>query len=76
LPNLLEKGRTVIDFQFAKLFLKNQLEVKMNIRDLLAQDIFLYRDFNEKSSTLTNTDQIFSVYKAPITVSIGVSYKF
>lgn len=76
LPNLLEKGRTVIDFQFAKLFLKNQLEVKLNIRDLLAQDIFLYRDFNEKSSTLTNTDQIFSVYKAPTTVSIGVSYKF
>jgi hypothetical protein len=76
LPNLLEKGRTVIDFQFAKLFLNNQLEVKMNIRDLLAQDIVQYRDFNEKSSTLTNTDQLFSVYKAPITVSIGVSYKF
>jgi outer membrane receptor protein involved in Fe transport len=76
LPNLLEKGRTVIDFQFAKLFLKNQLEVKLNIRDLLAQDILLYRDLNEESSTFTNKDQKFSVYKAPTTVTIGVSYKF
>ena len=76
IPNLLEKARTVIDFQLAKLFSKNQLEVKINVRDLLAQDILLYRDINEKSNSYTDQDQIFSIYKAPTTVSIGVAYKF
>jgi TonB dependent receptor/Carboxypeptidase regulatory-like domain/TonB-dependent Receptor Plug Domain len=77
IPNLLEKGRTVIDFQVAKLFLKNKLELKVNIRDLLAQDIIQYEDFNEESKSYTaGKDAIFSVYKAPTTISVGVTYKF
>jgi TonB dependent receptor/Carboxypeptidase regulatory-like domain/TonB-dependent Receptor Plug Domain len=77
LYNIVEKGRTVIDFQIAKLFLKNKMELKINIRDLLAQDIILYNDVNEESKSYTaDKDFIFSVYKAPKTVSFSVTYKF
>jgi hypothetical protein len=76
-PNLVEKGRTVIDFQISKLFLKNKLELKLNFRDLLAQDIIQYSDFNEESKSYApEKDMIFSVYKAPTTISVGVTYKF
>lgn len=76
-PNLVEKGRTVIDFQIAKLFLKNKLELKLNIKDLLAQDFIFYNDLNEESKSYTaDKDQIFSVYKAPRTISVGVTYRF
>ena len=76
-PNLVEKGRTVIDFQIAKLFLKNKLELKINVRDLLAQDIIQYSDFNEESKSYkADKDMVFSSYKAPTTISVGVTYKF
>jgi TonB dependent receptor/CarboxypepD_reg-like domain/TonB-dependent Receptor Plug Domain len=75
--NIVEKGRTVIDFQIAKLFLKNKLELKINVKDLLAQDFLLYSDVNEESKSYNEEkDLIFSVYKAPTTISVGVTYKF
>jgi hypothetical protein len=75
--NLVEKGRTVIDFQVAKLFLKNKLELKLNVKDLLAQDFILYSDVNEEIKSYdAEKDRIFSIYKAPRTISVGITYKF
>lgn len=41
---LWEKGRTFLDLQFAKSFLKNKLELKLNIQNILAQDLIFYQN--------------------------------
>jgi len=70
-----DKGRTVIDFQIAKSFLDNKIEVKFNIRDLLAQNIKVYLDF-DKTRSLTDRDRIFSSNIAPKVFIFSASFKF
>ncbi len=45
-PALWEKSRTFLDFQLAKSFLKNKLEFKINIQNVLAQDLIFYQNNN------------------------------
>ncbi|MBL7773355.1 MAG: TonB-dependent receptor [Chitinophagaceae bacterium] len=75
LPEYYDKERTVIDFQIAKTFLDNKLELKFNARDLLAQDIITYLDF-DKSKNLTDKDKIFTKNKAPRIYIFSASFKF
>jgi len=75
LPEFFDKERTVIDFQIAKTFLDDKLELKFNARDLLAQDIITYLDF-DKSRTLTEKDKIFTKNKAPRVFIFSASFKF
>ena len=70
-----DKGRTVIDFQIAKTFLENKIEVKFNIRDLLAQNIKVYLDF-DKTRSLTEKDKTFSSNIAPKVFIFSTSFKF
>jgi len=49
-PAIWEKGRTFLDMQIAKSFLKNKFELKFNIQNLLAQDLIFYQN-NYSSST-------------------------
>jgi TonB-dependent receptor len=74
-PELYEKARAVIDFQLAKYFLKNTLEVKFNARDILAQDLQFYTDL-DKSRSFTDADQNFSTNRMPKVFSFNVTYKF
>jgi outer membrane receptor protein involved in Fe transport len=74
LPEFFDKERTVIDFQIAKTFLDNKLELKFNARDLLAQDILTYLDF-DKSRTFTEKDKIFTRNRAPRVFVFGLSLK-
>ena len=75
LPEYYDKERTVIDFQIAKTFLDNKLELKFNARDLLAQDILTYLDF-DRSKTYTGKDKIFTRNKAPRVFIFSASFKF
>jgi outer membrane receptor protein involved in Fe transport len=75
LPEYYDKERTVIDFQIAKTFLDNKLELKFNARDLLAQDILTYLDF-DRSKTLTEKDKIFTRNRAPRLFILSASFKF
>jgi outer membrane receptor protein involved in Fe transport len=43
-PALWEKGRTMIDFQVAKSLMKNKIELKLNIQNVLAQDQIFYQN--------------------------------
>lgn len=43
-PDLWEKSRTFLDFQLAKSFLKKKMELKLNIQNLLAQDLIFYEN--------------------------------
>ncbi len=43
-PAYWEKGRTFLDLQLAKSFLKNKLELKLNVQNVLAQDLIFYQN--------------------------------
>lgn len=73
--DIYEKARTVVDFQVAKFLLQSRLELKLTGRDLLAQDINFYSDF-DLSKNYTKSDKFFSTFKAPVTVSFSATYKF
>lgn len=74
-PDFYDKERTVIDFQIAKTFLDNKVEVKFNLRDFLAQQIVVYLD-NDKTKSFTEQDRIFSSNNAPRTFIFSASFKF
>jgi len=74
-PDFYEKERTVIDFQIAKTFFENKVEVKFNARDLLAQNITVYLD-NDKTQSFTEQDRIFSSNIAPKVFTFSASFKF
>ena len=73
--DIYEKARTVLDFQVSKLILKNKLELKLTGRDILAQNISFYSDY-DLSKSYTARDKYFSSYKAPKIFSFSASYKF
>lgn len=73
--DIYEKARTVIDLQIAKFLLKNKLELKLTARDMLAQDINFYSDF-DLSKSYTPSDRFFSTFKAPKVISFSATYKF
>jgi outer membrane receptor protein involved in Fe transport len=74
-PDFYEKERTVIDFQIAKTFLENRIEVKLNVRDMLAQNITTYLD-NDKTQSYTEQDRIFSSNIAPRVFTFSASFRF
>ncbi len=75
LPEFFDKERTVIDFQVAKTFLKDKVELKFNARDILAQDIVTYLDF-DRTRSYTSNDRIFTNNAAPRVFIFSASYKF
>ena len=74
-PDFYEKERTVIDFQITKTFLDNKVELKVNARDLLAQQIPVYMDM-DKTKSFTEPDRIFSSNNAPRVITFTASFKF
>ncbi len=43
-PAFWEKARTFLDFQIAKNFFKNKIELKLNVQNALAQDLIFYQN--------------------------------
>lgn len=75
--DIYEQARTVVDAQLAKSFFKNnQLEVKLNMRDLLSQKQVFYFDYNRSKGYEAETDRVFSSQVMPKVFSLNVSYKF
>ena len=76
-PDIWEQGRTVIDFQLSKAFLKKKkLEVKLNFRDMLAQKLYFYQDLNLNKKLDKLSDNIMAETNFGPTISLNVSYKF
>ncbi len=73
--DIYEKARTVVDFQLTKFFVKNKLEIKFTARDILAQRINFYSDF-DLSRSFTERDKYFSSNIAPKVFSFSATYKF
>ncbi len=56
-PSIWEKARTFLDMQISKSFKKNKIEIKLNIQNLLAQDLIFYQNNPSKAA---NNDSAFS----------------
>lgn len=62
-PAIWEKTRTFLDMQITKSFLKNKLELKLNVQNVLAQDLVFYqnnyRNVNRNDAFTNLTNEIF-----------------
>lgn len=74
-PDFFENARTVVDFQAAYTIKKN-LELKFNARDLLAQQLVLFQDFNANNKYNKDVDLIFGARNFGRGFSLNISYKF
>ena len=59
-PALWEKSRSILDFQIAKTFLKNRLEFKFNIQNILAQDLVFYSNNDVETAQKTGFDALIN----------------
>ncbi len=74
-PDYWEKPRNVLDVQVVKR-IKERLEIKLNVRDVLAQNLIFYQDINKDGKYDEKIDNTMTSTSFGQTVSIGVSYKF
>lgn len=75
-PDVWENHRQVIDVQLTKKFLDKKMEVKLNISDLLAQDLVFYQDLNQNKKYDLKTDNRWQETAFGQTISLSLSYKF
>lgn len=73
-----ENGRTVLDAQVSKNFLKNKLEVRITAKDLLAKTQLQYLYNNKDSNTRFNkqNDDIIRTIRYGSTFALQLTYKF
>jgi TonB-dependent receptor len=78
IPNRWENPRTVIDLQFTKSFLKNRLELRLNVRDILHQNLIYYYKGTNRSSNAYEKDVDYINFDRTFgsTYSFVVGYKF
>ena len=87
-PSIWENPRHILDLQLSKTF-KNKFEVKLNLRDALAQNLIYYQDINKNGkfdkasltdnkefSHLSTSDNVMVNTKLAPTISLSLSYKF
>jgi hypothetical protein len=60
-PAIWEKGRTFLDMQIAKSFFDNKLEFKLNVQNILAQDLIFYQN-NPRNSVSYGTFESLGNY--------------
>jgi outer membrane receptor protein involved in Fe transport len=75
-PDVWENQRNVIDLQISKSFLDKKLEVKLNVRDLLAQDLIFYQDINLNKKYDKNVDNRWQETTFGQTISLSLNYTF
>lgn len=76
-----ESGRTVMDLQASKSFLKNRLEIRITARDILAKTQLQYlynkKDYNDKDTRLNkNKDDIIRTVRNGSTYALQITYRF
>ena len=74
-PHIYENPRGVLDFQAGKVFFK-KLDVKINVRDILAQNIVFYQDINADGKYKNEDDNTMVKTNAGRTISLILAYKF
>ena len=77
-PDLWEAGRTVLDLQATKSFLKNKLEVRFTIKDALAKKQLQYFYSNKDKNINYNksVDDVIWISTYGTVYSLSLSYRF
>lgn len=79
-PSIWENGRTAMDLQISKTFLKNRLEIRLTARDILAkwqpQTFFYDKNNNLKYDKDSDKDDVFRVVRFGTTYAAQITYKF
>jgi outer membrane receptor protein involved in Fe transport len=75
-PNLWENGRTQIDFQFTKSFPKKNIDIKLNVKDILAQQLVFFEDSNNNKKYDKGVDAKRSSLNYGRVISFTISHKF
>lgn len=74
-PSVWENSRHVLDIQLTKTF-KQKFEIKLNVRDLLAQDLIFYQDINKNKKYDKGIDNRWQETTFGQTITLNLSYKF
>lgn len=74
-PDFWENPRHLVDIQVAKKF-KERFEIKLNVKDLLAQKSIFYQDINKNKKFDASSDNIMVERTYGQTVSMSLSYRF
>jgi hypothetical protein len=75
-PNLWENGRTQLDFQITKSFPDKNIDLKLNVKDILAQKLFFFEDFNDNKKFDKGVDLTRSSLNFGRVISFVFTYKF
>ena len=73
-PNLWENGRTQLDFQLTKGFPKQKIELKLNIRDILAQQLIFFEDSNDNKKYDAGKDAVRSSQRFGRVINFTLTY--
>lgn len=74
-PSVWENGRHVLDFQISKT-IKEKLEIKLNVKDILAQELVYFQDLNGNLKYDEETDNNWQNVTFGQTVSLSLKYNF
>jgi TonB-dependent receptor len=69
-----ENPRTVIDMQLSKSI--KSLDVKLNLSDLLAQNLFVYQDQDDNKKFDRTSDNVIRNFNYGRTISFSLAYRF
>lgn len=75
-PDRYETGRDIIDVQIEKHFFKDKLEMKFNIRDVLAQSQYIYQNSDNNNKYNKSADYTLFQTTYPRIYQFSISYKF
>jgi hypothetical protein len=77
--NIYEKPRDVVDFQVSKKLMKNKLEAKLTVSDILAQPFTWYYKYDKTASNTNykaSEDRIINTTKFGTTATLSLRYSF
>lgn len=75
-PNLWENGRTQVDFQIAKSFPEKHLELKLNVKDILAQQLIFFEDNDNNKRYDKGVDPMRSSLQFGRIITASLTYTF
>jgi len=74
-PSVWENGRNIVDIQVSKL-INEKFEVKLNVKDLLAQDLVFFQDLNGNKKLDNGIDNPWQEINYGQTVTLSFKYLF
>jgi hypothetical protein len=74
-PSVWENGRNVVDVQLSKL-IQEKFEIKLNVKDLLAQDLVFFQDLNGNKKLDRGIDNPWQEINYGQTVTLSFKYLF